>query len=81
MTSDEYCQEFPDYDTCEPSFETHEYAHPVNIERHPVNKPWQGGPRATKGNRKAQSARYYRKNKSKRRAYMKAYMAQRRHET
>jgi hypothetical protein len=42
---------------------------------HPVNK-WIG--RGSKGNRVAQAARWYARNKTRRRAYMRDYMRRRR---
>ena len=59
---DEYCQESPDYTPSVPDLSG--------------RKKWPG--RGSKGNRQAQAARYYAKNKGKRKAYFRAYMAQRR---
>ena len=48
---------------------------PPDDYQHPVNK-WIS--RGSKGNRVAQAARWYARNKGKRRAYMRRYMARRR---
>ena len=46
-----------------------------SCDMHPVNNATNRG---TKGNRQAQAARYYLRNKARRRAYMRRYMAARR---
>ena len=52
-----------------------EYGHPVNKQ---TSRRYGVGKRGTKGNRRAQAARYHQRNKVRRRAYMRRYMAARR---
>lgn len=63
-------QHFPDYDVSQ------DIEYPDDARTLLTSEKWHK--RSTKGNRKAQSARYYRKHKSQRADYMKRYMAARR---
>lgn len=75
--SDDYSQSAPDYDA--PA-----YGHPVNIPAKDGStektkaKRWGKEARGNKGDRQRQSARYYKRHKGQRRAYMRLYMANRR---